>query len=231
MTTSQPLEGPASPEHHVPGARVETTGAESTEAETTGADGTGVDRAEAQSTGVGRLAATVERLRGEILAAQAAADGRPDRAGQGRADRAAAVSGPAAAARQLASLAREAGVSQLELAADIVNQSSQDHLTELASGFASLANSDPPADADEPSVGVRLRTAESGALAAGDTQAAAQSLLAHALSPLGACAVAVRSAGRPTRPWPWRATRASPRARPSAGATYPPACPPSPAGR
>ncbi|MEU7645912.1 SpoIIE family protein phosphatase [Streptomyces huasconensis] len=194
MTTSQPLEGPASPEPHVPGARVETTGAESTEAETTGAGGTAVDRAEAQSTGVGRLAATVERLRGEILAAQAAADGRAliELAKGVLIER--LRCGPAAAARQLASLAREAGVSQLELAADIVNQSSQDHLTELASGFASLANSDPPADQDEPSVGVRLRTAESGALAAGDTQAAAQSLLAHALSPLGACAVAVWSA-------------------------------------
>ncbi|MFF8645482.1 SpoIIE family protein phosphatase [Streptomyces sp. NPDC015345] len=171
MTTSQPLEGPASPEdRQVPGARVENTG-------------------------VGRLAATVERLRGEILAAQAAADGRAliELAKGVLIER--LRCGPTMAARQLASLAGEAGVSQLELAADIVNQSSQDQLTEIAAGFASQANGEAPAGQTEPSVGVRLRAAESGALAAGDTQAAAQSLLAHALTPLGACAVAVWSAG------------------------------------
>ncbi|WP_414079895.1 SpoIIE family protein phosphatase [Streptomyces sp. KN37] len=171
MTTSQPLEDPASPEdHQIPGARVE-------------------------STGVGRLAATVERLRGEILAAQAAADGRAliELAKGVLIER--LRCGPTMAARQLASLAGEAGVSQLELAADIVNQSSQDQLTEIAAGFASQANGEAPPGQTEPSVGVRLRAAESGALAAGDTQAAAQSLLAHALTPLGACAVAVWSAG------------------------------------
>ncbi|MFH8294528.1 SpoIIE family protein phosphatase [Streptomyces sp. NPDC018059] len=171
MTTSQPLEDPASPEdRQVPGARVE-------------------------STGVGRLAATVERLRGEILAAQAAADGRAliELAKGVLIER--LRCGPTMAAQQLASLAGEAGVSQLELAADIVNQSSQDQLTEIAAGFASQANGEAPAGQAEPSVGVRLRAAESGALAAGDTQAAAQSLLAHALTPLGACAVAVWSAG------------------------------------
>ncbi|MFH8566479.1 SpoIIE family protein phosphatase [Streptomyces sp. NPDC017988] len=171
MTTSQPLEGPASPEdRQVPGARVENTG-------------------------VGRLAATVERLRGEILAAQAAADGRAliELAKGVLIER--LRCGPTMAAQQLASLAGEAGVSQLELAADIVNQSSQDQLTEIAAGFASQANGEAPAGQTEPSVGVRLRAAESGALAAGDTQAAAQSLLAHALTPLGACAVAVWGAG------------------------------------
>ncbi|WP_399930270.1 SpoIIE family protein phosphatase [Streptomyces kanamyceticus] len=171
MTTSQPLDDPASPEdRQVPGARVE-------------------------STGVGRLAATVERLRGEILAAQAAADGRAliELAKGVLIER--LRCGPTMAAQQLASLAGEAGVSQLELAADIVNQSSQDQLTEIAAGFASQANGEAPAGQTEPSVGVRLRAAESGALAAGDTQAAAQSLLAHALTPLGACAVAVWSAG------------------------------------
>ncbi|MBM7168322.1 SpoIIE family protein phosphatase [Streptomyces sp. G44] len=171
MTTSHPLEDPASPEdRQVPGARVE-------------------------STGVGRLAATVERLRGEILAAQAAADGRAliELAKGVLIER--LRCGPTMAAQQLASLAEEAGVSQLELAADIVNQSSQDQLTEIAAGFASQANGEEPPEQAEPSVGVRLRAAESGALAAGDTQAAAQSLLAHALTPLGACAVAVWSAG------------------------------------
>ncbi|WP_030784605.1 SpoIIE family protein phosphatase [Streptomyces sp. NRRL S-920] len=193
MTTSEPLQDPVdheapppsdapagpsapalapSPDHHVPGARTE-----------------------AETSGVGRLAATVERLRGEIRAAQAAADGRAliELAKGVLIER--LRCGPATAARQLASLAQEAGVSQLELAADIVNQSAQDHLAEVASGFASRAIGEPPAERTAPSVGARLRTAESGALAGGDTQAAAQSLLAHALAPLGACAVAVWSAG------------------------------------
>ncbi len=150
---------------------------------------------ETERSGVGRLAATVERLRGEILAAQAAADGRAliELAKGVLVER--LRCGPAMAARQLASLAEEAGVSQLELAADIINQSAQDRLAEIASGFASRANGEPDAEPAAASVGVRLRTAESGALASGDTQAAAQSLLAHALTPLGACAVAVWSAG------------------------------------
>ncbi|MEU4798455.1 SpoIIE family protein phosphatase [Streptomyces sp. NPDC023327] len=150
---------------------------------------------ETERSGVGRLAATVERLRGEILAAQAAADGRAliELAKGVLVER--LRCGPAMAARQLASLAEEAGVSQLELAADIINQSAQDRLAEIASGFASRANGEPDAEPAATSVGVRLRTAESGALASGDTQAAAQSLLAHALTPLGACAVAVWSAG------------------------------------
>ncbi|MGK5499126.1 GAF domain-containing SpoIIE family protein phosphatase [Streptomyces sp. URMC 125] len=48
---------------------------------------------------------------------------------------------------------------------------------------------------DSPSLSVRLRTAESGALAADDTQAVAESLLEHALTPLGAMAVAIWAAG------------------------------------
>ncbi|MEU7280015.1 SpoIIE family protein phosphatase [Streptomyces sp. NPDC045431] len=149
-----------------------------------------------RATGVGRLAATVERLRGEIRAAQAAADGRAllelakgvliERLG----------CGPAVAAQQLAALAEEAGVSQLELAAEIINQAARDHVTDIATEFARRATNEAMTATEErASIGVRLRTAESAALAAGDTQAVAESLLDHALTPLGASAVAVWTAG------------------------------------
>ncbi|MEU1017907.1 SpoIIE family protein phosphatase [Streptomyces sp. NPDC005900] len=182
MTTSTPPGDPAREDAPSPSELSATPGHQPDEPET-------------ERSGVGRLAATVERLRGEILAAQAAADGRAliELAKGVLVER--LRCGPAMAARQLASLAEEAGVSQLELAADIINQSAQDRLAEIASGFASRANGEPDAEPAATSVGVRLRTAESGALASGDTQAAAQSLLAHALTPLGACAVAVWSAG------------------------------------
>ncbi|MER7110902.1 SpoIIE family protein phosphatase [Streptomyces sp. NPDC000229] len=152
-----------------------------------------------EGTGLGRLAATVERLRNEIRAAQAAADGR------GLIELAKGVlierlqCGPAMAAQQLADLADESGVSQLELAADIVNQAARDHVTEVANDFVQRTtggtSGGTSAAEDSASVGVRLRTAESGALAAGDTQAVAESLLEHALTPLGASAVAVWTAG------------------------------------
>ncbi|MFF8833291.1 GAF domain-containing SpoIIE family protein phosphatase [Streptomyces sp. NPDC015131] len=153
--------------------------------------GTGAD-----ASGVGRLAATVERLRGEIRAAQAAADGRAliELAKGVLIER--LRCGPAAAAQQLAALAEESGLSPLELAADIVNQAARDHVTDIATGFVRrTSGAAPGGDEDGASVGVRLRTAESGALAAGDTQAVAESLLDHALTPLGAGAVAVWTAG------------------------------------
>ncbi|MFJ7272403.1 SpoIIE family protein phosphatase [Streptomyces sp. NPDC099050] len=159
-------------------------------------------------TPLGRLVATVERLRREVLEAQAAADGRAlvelakgILIGQLRCT-------PAAAARQLDVLCRESGMSPLELAADIVNQASRDHVSEIAAEFvertgagagagtgagAAAHGGDP---ADQPStVSVRLRTAESGVLAVtADTQAVAESLLTNALGPLGAVAVAVWAA-------------------------------------
>ncbi len=48
--------------------------------------------------------------------------------------------GPAQAARQLTELAHEAGVSPLELAADIVNQVARDHLAEVAEDFVRQAS-------------------------------------------------------------------------------------------
>ncbi|WP_223284125.1 SpoIIE family protein phosphatase [Streptomyces sp. FBKL.4005] len=145
---------------------------------------------------VGRLAATVERLRAEVRAAHAAAEGRAlvEMAKGVLVER--LRCGPAQAARQLTELAHEAGVSPLELAADIVNQAARDHLAEVAEDFVRQASGQAsPGAAAGASVAVRLRTAESAALAAGDTQAVAESLLAHALAPLGASAVAVWTAG------------------------------------
>ncbi|MFJ7777106.1 SpoIIE family protein phosphatase [Streptomyces yangpuensis] len=151
-------------------------------------------------TPLGRLVATVERLRREVLEAQAAADGRAlvelakgILIGQLNCT-------PAAAARQLDVLCGESGTSRLELAADIVNQASRDQVSEIAAAFVEGAGArtrtgggDDPAG--HATVSVRLRTAESGMLAAAsDTQAVAESLLTNALGPLGAVAVAVWTA-------------------------------------
>ncbi|MFI8515181.1 SpoIIE family protein phosphatase [Streptomyces sp. NPDC085460] len=146
----------------------------------------------------GRLAATVERLRGEVRAAHAAAEGRAlievakgvivERLG----------CGPAQAARQLAELADRAGLSRLELAADIINQAARDRMAEVADDFVRTAVGEPGTTAPAASVAVRLRTAESAALSAGDTQAVAESLLTHALEPLGAVAVAIWTTGPDT---------------------------------
>ncbi|KQZ18736.1 MULTISPECIES: SpoIIE family protein phosphatase [Streptomyces] len=147
---------------------------------------------------VGRLAATVQRLRAEVREAHAEADGRAlielakgiliERLG----------CGPAQAARQLTELADQAGLSPLELAADIINEAARDHVARAAEDFVRQTNGsseDEEADHHGSSVAVRLRTAECAALAASDTQAVAESLLQHALAPLGATAVAVWAAG------------------------------------
>ncbi|MFB6629611.1 SpoIIE family protein phosphatase [Streptomyces sp. NPDC056362] len=143
----------------------------------------------------GRLSATVERLRGEVRAAHAAAEGRAlielakgvivERLG----------CGPAQAARQLAELADRAGLSRLELAADIINQAARDQVAEVTGEFVRTAIEEPGTAVPAASVAVRLRTAESAALGAGDTQAVAESLLSHALEPLGAVAVAIWTTG------------------------------------
>ncbi|MGV9255148.1 SpoIIE family protein phosphatase [Streptomyces sp. NPDC003697] len=142
---------------------------------------------------VGRLAATVERLRREVRAAQVEAEGRAlielakgilvERLG----------CGPAQAARQLAELTEQAKVTPLELAVEVINQAARDRMSEVTDAFLTVAAS--PAAAEQDSAAVRLRAAESGALAAQDTQAVADSLLEHALRPLGAVAVAVWAAG------------------------------------
>ncbi|WP_237277012.1 ANTAR domain-containing protein, partial [Streptomyces caniscabiei] len=135
-----------------------------------------------QSSPVGRLAATVERLRREVQAAQAEADGRAvielakgilvERLG----------CGPAQAALQLAELTEQAGVTPLEFAVEVINQAARDRLSEMTTALlATTAGRDDADEApDSGSLAVRLRTAESAALAAHDAQAVADSLLEHA---------------------------------------------------
>ncbi|PRH76558.1 antitermination regulator, partial [Streptomyces solincola] len=107
--------------------------------------------------------------------------------------------GPGEAARQLATLADQSGVPVLELAADILNRTAADRLSDAAQAFLSATAGEDggpeQSEAGGVSVGVRLRTAESGSLAADDSQAVAESLLEHALAPLGATGVAIWAAG------------------------------------
>ncbi|WP_234322649.1 SpoIIE family protein phosphatase [Streptomyces sp. NRRL S-350] len=137
---------------------------------------------------VSRLAATVERLRGELAQAHS------DAAGRSLVELAVGVlverlrCGPTEASLQLNSLAEQAGVTVLDLAADLVNQASADRISAMARTFldTSVERADPAA--------VRLRTAQAHALATADTEAAAESMLEHALRPLGAVAVAIWAA-------------------------------------
>ncbi|MDQ7804531.1 SpoIIE family protein phosphatase [Amycolatopsis sp. A133] len=140
------------------------------------------------SANLARLADTVARLRGEVDHAHAVADGR------GLIELAKGVlmerlhCTPSDAAKQLETLAERSGVTPLEFAADVVGEAAEDRITEVTQEFLARAEG-------EESVAVRLRTAESGVLAAGDTQRVAESILEHALRPLGATAVAVWLAG------------------------------------
>jgi serine phosphatase RsbU (regulator of sigma subunit) len=138
------------------------------------------------SANLARLADTVARLRGEVDHAHAVADGRAliELAKGVLMERLHCT--PADAARQLETLAERAGLTPLEFAADVVGEAAEDRITEVTQEFLAQA---------EESVAVRLRTAESGVLAAGDTQRVAESILEHALRPLGATAVAVWLAG------------------------------------
>ncbi|MCQ0025519.1 SpoIIE family protein phosphatase [Streptomyces somaliensis DSM 40738] len=186
MTTSDTRggSGPTEAPHTGPGTAVDLAG-----------DTAPSPRPE-QDSAVGRLAATVERLRREVRAAQAAADGRAliELAKGVLIER--LRCGPAQAARQLSELAEQAGVAPLELAADIVNQAARDHVAEVVDDFVRRTGGEaPPLEDGDASVAVRLRTAESAVLAAGDTQRMAESLLEHALAPLGATGAAVWTAG------------------------------------
>ncbi|MEU8754792.1 SpoIIE family protein phosphatase [Streptomyces chartreusis] len=159
-----------------------------------GTDVAGQGDDDAQRSPVGRLAATVERLRREVRAAQTEADGRAlielakgilvERLG----------CGPTQAARQLAELTEQAGMSPLEFAVEVIDQASGDRLSEVTAGF--LQHTAGGADSlRNNSYALMLRAAESGALAARDAQAVADSLMEHALRPLGAEAVAIWSLG------------------------------------
>ncbi|MER6362859.1 SpoIIE family protein phosphatase [Kitasatospora sp. NPDC001527] len=148
-----------------------------------------------EATAVGRLAGTVERLRLELERAQAHS------AGRAVVEMGVGVlverlrCGPTEAAGQLESLAEQAGVSTLALAADLVNQAAADEISALARAFVEGTAVPPeePAAPAEP-VAVRLRSTEADALAGGDAAAAARAMLDHALRPLGVAAVAVWAA-------------------------------------
>ncbi|MEV6609553.1 SpoIIE family protein phosphatase [Kutzneria sp. NPDC051319] len=137
--------------------------------------------------GAGRLAHTVDRLRQEIQRAEAAADGRAliELAKGILVER--LRCGPQQAAEQLAALAEESGQSLLELAVQVINKAADDRFS------ATVVQLVQPEDADGQAA-VRLRTAESGAAAAADAQRVAESLLVHALRPLGANTVAIWAA-------------------------------------
>ncbi|WP_103354288.1 SpoIIE family protein phosphatase [Amycolatopsis sp. CA-128772] len=140
------------------------------------------------SANLARLADTVARLRGEVDHAHAVADGRAliELAKGVLMERLHCT--PPDAAKQLETLAERSGVTPLEFAADVVGEAAEDRISEVTQEFLARAEG-------EDSVAVRLRTAESGVLAAGDTQRVAESILEHALRPLGATAVAVWLAG------------------------------------
>ncbi|MDJ0343563.1 SpoIIE family protein phosphatase [Streptomyces sp. H10-C2] len=137
--------------------------------------------------GVERLAAVVEGLQRRLEAQESAA------AARGLIELAKGIlverglDGPAEAARHLEQLAARAGLPQAELAADIVNEAAHDPLSRAGP----VPEDDDGADRAAPPASVRLRVAESGALSGTDAQTVAQSLLVHALEPLGATAAAV----------------------------------------
>ncbi|MFE7563503.1 SpoIIE family protein phosphatase [Kitasatospora sp. NPDC057500] len=170
-------------------------------------DGRQATEAGREATAVGRLAGTVERLRLELDRAQAHS------AGRAVVEMGVGVlverlrCGPTEAAGQLESLAEQAGVSTLALAADLVNQAAADQISALARAFVEEAavppeqpgrpggpdRADRTAEPAEP-MAVRLRSTEADALAGGDAAAAARAMLDHALRPLGVAAVAVWAA-------------------------------------
>ncbi len=141
-----------------------------------------------EATAIGRLASTVEELRCELERAQA------DTAGRALIEMAVGVlierlrCGPTEAAAQLADLADRSGGSVLELASELVNQAAADRISAIAGEF--LAASARPVDP----AALRLRRTEADTLASTDAPAVAQSMLDHALRPLGATAVAIWAA-------------------------------------
>ncbi|SDC24489.1 SpoIIE family protein phosphatase [Actinokineospora iranica] len=158
------------------------------------------ERAEQSSADPARLAATVDRLRAQVHQVRAAAAERAvvDLAKGVLVERL-GIS-PAQAARQLARLAEQAGLSRVELAADILDQAdtveqiARQTVDQSPPGAVAVAARNGHASVSR-SVAGWLRAAESVAADAADTQAVAESLLEHALAPLGACAAAVWAAG------------------------------------
>ncbi|NKQ54482.1 SpoIIE family protein phosphatase [Amycolatopsis sp. K13G38] len=138
-----------------------------------------------EDAGVARLAATVERLRRELRDTRTAADGRAllELAKGVLVER--LRCGPAQAARQIELLAGQLDSTPLEVAAQLVDRVAGDTLSVLPK----------QSTVDDPAEVVRSRTAESAVLAAEDSRRAAESVLAYALTPLGATTVVIWAAG------------------------------------
>ncbi|MFD7500076.1 ANTAR domain-containing protein [Streptomyces sp. NPDC059850] len=132
------------------------------------------------------LAATVERLRGELTTAQQAADARAligiatgilVERGHG---------GPTGAARHLEELAEAAGLPLLELAADVVDGAAGDTVARALSGAVRGPGGGHPSPPDV----LRVRAAEASSLT-GDPQTVVDTLIEQVLAPLGVSAVAL----------------------------------------
>ena len=164
------------------------------------------------------LAATVERLRGELTAAQEAADARTligiatgilVERGHG---------GPTRAARHLEELAEAAGLPLVELAADVIDGAAGDTVALALSGAPRGSGGGHHSSPDV----LRVRAAEAGSLT-GDPQTVVDTLAEQVLAPLGA------SAWRcgpwcPAMRWPSPDTRGFRVARPSGGGSSRRAC-------
>ncbi|WP_316755999.1 SpoIIE family protein phosphatase [Streptomyces herbicida] len=162
----------------------------------------GVRPARRSEAGVAGLAATVDRLSTEMRAL------REDREARVLVALAQGIlverlnCAPGEAAQQLQRLASDARMALPELAADIVNQAASDATACAVAEARSTSATPGTSRTAEGAVGpqdagaaLRLRTAESAALLAGDdTQALARALLDRALRPWGATAAAVWSA-------------------------------------
>jgi serine phosphatase RsbU (regulator of sigma subunit)/PAS domain-containing protein len=147
------------------------------------------------------LAATVSRLRAELRAL------REDFETQALVALAKGVlverlsCGPAQAGRQLEQLAAGSRMTLPELAADIINETAGDAIAhaaaiQTAAGSATGTGHEPPGAADpRVETALRLRTAESAAMLAGDdTQTVVRAVLDQALSPTHATAAALWAA-------------------------------------
>ncbi|MFD0474151.1 ANTAR domain-containing protein [Nonomuraea thailandensis] len=158
------------------------------------------------ATNVGRLAATIERLREAVREAQHAAEGRAlievakgiliERLGCGLTE----------AARQIATLAEQAGVSPIEMSADIINHAARDRISETAREFLNAARSH-----EAPAAAGRARPRAGPARPSAQAQEPAwPTALVPAQGPVRvwrcACAAPRTACCRPAtrRPWPSR---------------------------
>ncbi|MEY9964803.1 serine phosphatase RsbU (regulator of sigma subunit) [Streptacidiphilus sp. MAP12-16] len=155
-------------------------------------------RSASAPTGVGRLAATVDRLREALAAAGGSADVRAvvECATGILMERMHCDS--LQARRQLDHMAAASGQDLLEIAADVVTQVADDPIAQMtraraqpSAGTASQTGTLSQSGAVSQPSAAALRTTEAGVRDSSDPQRAAEALLEHALTPLGAHAVAL----------------------------------------